>query len=290
MPDTFYDIHPHVISGDFESYPSDPLFGKRSEWSEERPVDIDALIREMDEAGISKGAIVQSSTCYGFDNSYVCDACALYPERFTAVGSIDMMAPDAVEVAKKWMARGLTGLRLFTGGTTKAFDTSAMDHPDSFKVWDFCGAEGLPICIQTGPVGLTQIAALAHRFPKTKIILDHFSRPDISDGAPFNKAVGLWSLPAFDNVHLKFTPRITDKVTEAGIEPRLFYDKLLGHYGSDRIAWGSNFPANEGTMMQNLNAAKEQIGYLPEADQVNIFSGTAAALYPALKAAKSAAA
>ena len=283
MADTFYDIHPHVISGDFDKYPSDPLFGKRSEWSEERPVDIAALIREMDEAGIQKGAIVQSSTCYGFDNSYVCDACAMYPDRFTAVGSIDMMAPDALAVAKGWMERGLTGLRLFTGGTTKAFDTSAMDHPDSFKVWEFCGAEGLPICIQTGPVGLTQVAALAHRFPKTKIILDQFSRPDISDGAPFNKAVGLWSLAAFDNIYLKFTPRITDKVLEAGIDPRDFYDKLLSHYGSDRIAWGSNYPANEGSMASNLQAAKDQIAYLPKADQDNIFFGTAAALYPALK-------
>lgn len=286
MTDKFYDIHPHVISGDFDTYPSDPLFGKQSEWSAERPVDIDALIAEMDAAGVSKGAIVQSSTCYGFDNSYVCDACALYPDRFTAVGSIDMMAPDAIEVAKTWMARGLTGLRLFTGGSTKAFDTSAMDHPDSFKVWEFLGEEGMPICIQTGPVGLTQVAALAHRFPKTKIILDHFSRPDISDGAPFHKAVSLWSLSAFDNIYLKFTPRITDKVTEAGVEPKLFYDKLLSHYGSDRIAWGSNYPANEGSMKDNLQAAKDQTAYLPQSDRDNIFWATAAALYPALQDAK----
>ena len=277
------DIHPHVISGDFEKYPSDPLFGKRSEWSEDRPVDIDALIGELDEAGIGRAAIVQSSTCYGFDNAYVCDACALYPERFTAVGSIDMMAADAVDVAKSWIERGLTGLRLFTGGTTKAFDTSAMDHPDSFDVWDFLGEAGMPICIQTGPVGLTQVAALAHRFPKTKIILDHFSRPDISDGAPFHKAVSLWCLGAFDNIYLKFTPRITDKVVEAGVEPALFYDKLLSHYGSDRIAWGSNYPASDGPMKDHIGVALAQTAHLPEADRHNIFCGTAEALYPVLK-------
>jgi hypothetical protein len=51
----------------------------------------------MDEAGVAKAAIVHSSTAYGYDNSYVADAVAAVPSRFTGVYAIDAMAPDAPE-------------------------------------------------------------------------------------------------------------------------------------------------------------------------------------------------
>src|SRR5580658_10671868 len=91
----FVDIHPHIISGNTERYPHSPLFGKQSDWSKERPVTPEGLIAAMDEAGVDKAAIVQSSTCYGFDNSYVVDSIAKHPKRFTAVGSVDVAQADA---------------------------------------------------------------------------------------------------------------------------------------------------------------------------------------------------
>ena len=47
----------------------------------------------MDAAGVQKAAIVQASTCYGHDNSYVADAVAAHPKRFTGVFSVDVLAP-----------------------------------------------------------------------------------------------------------------------------------------------------------------------------------------------------
>ena len=60
-----------------------------------RPVSIEQMIAAMDAAGIEKSALVQASTCYGHDNSYVADAVAAHPERFTGVFSADVLAPDA---------------------------------------------------------------------------------------------------------------------------------------------------------------------------------------------------
>jgi L-fuconolactonase len=39
---------------------------------------VETLIAAMDEAGVAKAAVVHSSTTYGFDNSYVVDACNRY--------------------------------------------------------------------------------------------------------------------------------------------------------------------------------------------------------------------
>src|SRR5580700_7034275 len=137
------DIHPHIISDDVASYPAAPLFGKRSEWSQERPTTVETLIAAMDEAGVAKGAVVHSSTTYGFDNSYVVDGCAKYPDRLVAVGSVDVLAPDAPQVIQQWVDRGLAGLRLFTGGSTKEFDPSELDDPKSFPAWELCSKLGI---------------------------------------------------------------------------------------------------------------------------------------------------
>ncbi|MFV0490447.1 MAG: amidohydrolase family protein, partial [Pseudorhodobacter sp.] len=282
MPSSIIDIHPHIISSDLTKYPPSPLFGKQSDWSKERPVEVKDLLAAMERAGVDKAAIVHSSTCYGYDNSYVCDAVQDYPGKLTAVGSVDLMEKDATGQIRAWMKRGLTGLRLFTGGSTKAFDTSALDHPDSFPAWDMAGEEGLPICIQTGPAGLPQIAGLAKRFPKVKIILDHLSRPVVDDGAPYNKAVSLWAMSAFENIYMKITPRTTDAAIVGNADPTSLFTKIVETFGAERLAWGSNFPSSEGELADNLNTAKQQLKFLPADVRDQIFAGTARQLYPSL--------
>ena len=283
MTSKFVDIHPHVISDNDTKYPRAPLFGVQSDWSKDRPLNIDGLVAAMDEAGVDKAAIVQASTCYGFDNSYVCDSIQKYPGRFTVVGCVDVLQPDAPAVIQGWMKRGLTGLRLFTGGSTAAFDTSALDDPKSFPSWSFIGEAGLPICIQTGPVGLAQVAGLAKRFPKAKIILDHLARPEIDDGAPYNKAVSLFAMANFENIYLKLTPRIFVDVAKGKASAETFFPKLVSVFGAERLAWGSNCPASEGTMKENLEPAKKALSCLSAADQLQIFAKTAQSLYPTLK-------
>src|SRR5450631_1232821 len=98
------DIHPHVISTDTVKYPRTPLGGHQSDWSRERHVSVDQMIAAMDRAGIAKSALVQASTCYGHDNSYVADAVAAHRDRFTGVFSTDVLAPDAVKTMAHWMA------------------------------------------------------------------------------------------------------------------------------------------------------------------------------------------
>src|SRR5476649_3091588 len=118
MPTATIDIHPHIIASDTARYPLSPLGGHQSDWSRTRPVSMEQLIAAMDQAGVQKAAIVQASTCYGHDNSYVADAVAAYPERFTGVFSVDVLATDAPERMRYWRGKALTGLRLFTFGST----------------------------------------------------------------------------------------------------------------------------------------------------------------------------
>jgi predicted TIM-barrel fold metal-dependent hydrolase len=276
------DIHPHIISDDERAYPPAPLFGKRSDWSQERPSTVEALIAAMDAAGVAKAAVVHSSTTYGFDNSYVVDGCSRYKDRLVAVGSVDMLADDVPTVIRGWADRGLAGLRIFTGGSTKDFDPSELDNPKSFKAWEMLAELGLPMCIQTGPIGLPQVRMLAEKFANVNIILDHLGRPEVADGAPYAKAQSLFDLAALPNIYLKLTPRIFGDMRKGDARPETFFPRVVEAFGARRMAWGSNFPTSPGTLAEILATASEGLACLGEQDREWIFSKTAKKLYPAL--------
>jgi predicted TIM-barrel fold metal-dependent hydrolase len=276
------DIHPHIISDDERRYPPAPLFGKRSDWSQERPNTAEALIAAMDAAGVAKAAVVHSSTTYGFDNSYVVDGCNQYKDRLVAVGSVDMLDPEVCSVIRRWADAGLAGLRIFTGGSTKDFDPSELDDPRSFKAWDLLGEIGLPMCIQTGPIGLPQVTMLAKKFPKVNIILDHLGRPEVQDGPPYADAASMFALADLPNLYMKLTPRIFGDVKKGKASAETFFPKVVQAFGAQRLAWGSNFPTSPGSLTDILATAQAGLASLSEDDRSWIFGKTAQKLYPAL--------
>ncbi len=76
------DTHCHVIATDTKKYPLKPLFGKQSDWSAEHPLDHPDMVAADKAAGIDKSVLVQASSAYAFDNSYVADLVAAHPRAF----------------------------------------------------------------------------------------------------------------------------------------------------------------------------------------------------------------
>src|ERR1051326_2349771 len=205
MP-SIIDIHPHVICPDTTRYPLAPLGGTQSTWSRDRPTSFETMIKEMDAAGVAKSAIVQASTAYGHDNSYVAEAIAAYPKRFTGVFSVDVLAPDAVDKMKHWIGRGFSGMRLFTTGSTMPGQATWFADPSTFPAWEYAGEAGIPVCMQMTPQGFPQLRGLMDRFPKVRIILDHLARPQLTDGPPFTADQPFFDLAKYGQVFLKVTP------------------------------------------------------------------------------------
>ena len=71
-------------------------------------------------AGVAKAAVVQASTAYGHDSSYLADSLKAAPSRFTGVFSIDPLDPRALDHMDHWTSLGMTGMRVFTTGSAFA--------------------------------------------------------------------------------------------------------------------------------------------------------------------------
>jgi predicted TIM-barrel fold metal-dependent hydrolase len=245
-------------------------------------VSVEQLIDEQDRAGIRKAALVQASTCYGHDNSYVADAVAASPERFTGVFSCDILAPDARDTMAHWIARGLTGLRLFTTGSTMPGQAGWLDDPRSFPAWRKAEETRLPVCLQMTAEGIPQLENVLRRFPGLVVVLDHLARPVQDDGPPYSAADSLWRLASFPGVYVKVTERNFVGASAGRATPETFFGRLVSAFGASRIAWGSNFPASERSLPDLLALAQDTLRFLTESDREWIFSRTARSLYPAL--------
>jgi predicted TIM-barrel fold metal-dependent hydrolase len=273
------DTHTHVISPDSARYPTDPIGGHQSEWSRARPVDAGGLLRAMDAADIEQAVVVQASTVYGHDNRYVAQTVRTHRDRLVGVYSLDALAADAVDKIAYWQDQGLSGLRLFTTGSTMPGQADWLGHADSYPAWAYAEAHGIPVCLQMTMEGIPALRGLLERFPKAIVLLDHCARPALNEGAPYAATQPLLELAAFAGVHLKLTNRTLAAASEGQSTPIDFLRTVIAAFGADHIAWGSNFPAAEGTLAELASTARSVLGQLSSSEQQIIGNGTAQRLY-----------
>ncbi|MFS8201203.1 amidohydrolase family protein [Streptomyces sp. CWNU-52B] len=277
------DAHCHIISEDLTGYPRAPIGGKQSQWAATRPVTAEGMAGRMDETGIGQAVLVQATTNYGYDNSYVLDSSRRRPERFVAVGTVDPLRPDAAANLKTAVGDGgLAGVRLFTSGSTVPTQGEWFVAPETFPFWEQAGELDLPVCLQMrlGPA-TRQLVELLERFPGVKVLLDHIGYPDIA-ASPARAGADVAELAAHPGLHLKLTHRNLEKLRDAGERAAEFLGPVVEAFGAERIAWGSNCPAAEQTLPELLTLAQEVLAGLPERDRQEIFAGTARRLYPGL--------
>lgn len=276
------DTHTHAISPDVERYPLAPVGGHQSDWSTKRPVSYQQLLAAMDQAGIARAVVVQASTAYGNDNRYVAEAVAAHPDRFAGVFSIDVLAADAVVELRRWLDAGLAGLRLFTTGSTMPGQADWLDDARSFPVWEYAQANDVSICLQMTAGGIPALTRMLGLFPRIRVLLDHLARPDLAGGPPYAGAGALLDLAAYPGVYLKLTNRTINEAARGASTPEAFFPLVVKAFGANRIAWGSNFPAAEGSLPALLAEAQAALAILSDADRQWIFGDTARALYPEL--------
>jgi predicted TIM-barrel fold metal-dependent hydrolase len=277
------DAHCHVIADDPEKYPRAPLGGKQSAWATSRPVTAAQLAARMDDAGIGSAVLVQATTAYGYDNSYVIDSAREHPGRFAVVGTVNPLLPDAAERLTEVAASGqLDGVRLFTQGSTVPVQGEWFAAPESYPFWAAAEKTGVPVCLQMRLGAATpQLEDVLGRFPGAKVLLDHFGYPDIA-ASPTQAAEEVARLARHPGLYLKLTHRSLEPLHAAGDAAIDFLRPVTEAFGAGRIAWGSNCPAAEQPLEELVKLARDVLAVLPAAVQADIFAGAACGLYQKL--------
>jgi len=280
----FVDSHCHILAENEARYPRAPLGGKQSAWARSRPVTAEGLLQRMDDCGIDQAVLVQATTAYGYDNSYVLDSARRWPDRFVAVGTFDPLTPDAPGRLEQALADGLAGVRLFTTGSTISEQGEWFAERVTDPFWTAAVELGVPVCLQLRLAeAVSPLRALLDRFPDVTILLDHCGYPDVA-ASPERAAIEMARLAEYPGLHLKLTHRTLEPLQAAGAQAAGFVEPVLDAFGAQRIAWGSNCPAAEQPLDALVALATDVLSGLCESDRREIFSGTCRRLYKGLRA------
>ena len=278
-----FDSHAHLVSDDRRRYPRRP----GNEAAE--PFGAEQLVAEMDAAGVSRALVVQRSQYYGFDNSLVCDAGAAFPDRLSAVCSIDPAAPDPDEQVRFWICeRRAVGVRLME--TERGGDLSWLAGEGAEAVWRAARDLEIPLCLHffrwNRSPGLEQAARLLRRYPGLRVVIDHFTNIAAESGAPdFGMDALFRALAELPNVYMKFTTIPLGAMEAAGVESAPLIRRVADVFGAERLMWGSDITQSKGDYAAMTELARRAAAALSAEEQQAALLDTVWTVYgPAIRA------
>ena len=284
------DTHVHVFTNDRQRYPQvqdTPRAGLvptvveigQSPWPETTG---ETLVKMMDEAGIACATLVQSYFLYEFDNSYTVDCSLAYPDRFAGICVLDPMDPAAPDQLSQLVEqRGIKGIRFMRG----RLPTCTLDNPATFPLWQRIADLKIPACIHERIDDSARARPVLEKFPEVKVAFDHGWGHKVGE-PPYDLLRPLFDLAVFPNVYVKTAINNMVAAREGTGTPEKFYTALVRQFGSRRIMWSSNYPAHPkfGGMQERLRISCQDLAFLGDEDQRNIFGETALTVWPSLRA------
>jgi len=271
--------HCHIMADDQRNYPRD-LGPNPAAWVHD--LTGEEFLKLMDGAGVDRAILVQAFGAYRYDNSYVADMAARHPDRFVAVGIVDVLKPDAGAKLSYWVKdRGVKGLRVVTWTEPETM----LDDPRINPVWRRASDLRVPVCVLTNFHQLPRLARVLERFPDLCLALDHLGLPRLNDAPDFEEEQPLFDLARFQNFYGKFSSWTIAAAAKSGNRGCAeFFRRLIDTFGAHRLMWGTNFPAsNDRSYCGFVEFAKEQLSFLLPDEKRWLFGETALRLWPMLR-------
>lgn len=274
------DTHVHVWEIDPPKYPIGPTAPSWTAMPDE-PGTADSLVAEMDAHSVDWTVLVQTSWST-WDNGYIADSVARFPDRFVGQGLIDPQDPDNASHVRYWIQeRELVGFRFHPMYYP---DEKILLTPQNEAMWEEISAQNAIIQFHTQTEHADQLAIIANRYPNLTLIIDHMGYPNIDE--PSSAFQPIIDLAQFDNVYYKLSDvagRSKQDFPYSDVHP--FILELHNAFGANRTVWGTGYPGhhrlkhNWPTLAQELRLVREGLPFLSMADVDRILGGTATEIW-----------
>jgi L-fuconolactonase len=280
------DTHVHVVSDHRDRYPLDPPEvavppgvdpeTARVPWFEDRAVNCEDLLKEMDEAGVDGAMLVQAYSAYRYDNRYAVDCAGAHPDRLKAAVIVDVRSEPASAV-EHWIGkRGAAAIRLFLQQDSAGWLLAAESEP----AWEAVASTGCVVFLALFRQQLGLLPEVLERHHQVRFVLDHCGFPDLSGGPGYPNARELLALSRAPNLYLKLSTQVFKGAEGAGRSAEEVTDMLVDTFGSRRLMWGSDYPASsDGAYRPSVELGRRACAGLREPDRLNVLGATAAGLW-----------
>jgi len=179
-------VPPEIIKNRDQYFDSEPAFKLLYDSPKSKLVTAEDLIQMMDEQeidwSVTFGFPWINPDLFSWNNDYVAEAVAKYPNRLKGFGCFDLYNSQVAQETERCLKNGLCGFGELAFYQT-GIDDKALDLLE--PVMTISRAHNLPVSIHTNepvghqypgktPITLNQIYQLAQRYPDNKIVLAHW--------------------------------------------------------------------------------------------------------------------
>jgi predicted TIM-barrel fold metal-dependent hydrolase len=259
------DAHVHVWTPDTDRYPL--ADGGKKETMKPASFTPDELFAHSKPQGVDRIVLIQMSF-YKFDNRYMTDMMAQHRGVFSGVGIVDDSKPDVCDTMKQLAKQGVRGFRLYTD---KEKAESWLNSDNMKAMWTCAADNGLSMCLLTNPDALPAVTVMCGKFPKTRVVIDHFARIGMKGETKEADVENLCRLADFSETHVKtsaFYALGTKKAPYTDMGPLI--RRLRDAFGAKRLMWASDCPFQvEGghTYADSIALIRDRLDFLTAEDK-----------------------
>ncbi len=248
----------------------------------------EALLGVMEENGVDHAVLLQGGN-YGFHNDYAAEAAGKYPDKFTAVGTLDPYGICALEILDSFISRyGIRALKFEcsqTWGLSGYHPGLRLDDPRFAPLFSRANDLGMTIVIDMGPMGtdsfqIDPLRNLLKAWPRLRFVMTHCFFP-CADGRNEERLSYMKELVCdrfvFDIANL---PPIVWPEAYPYPTQQAFLRKAKDILGAERMIWGTDVPGvlNRFSYSQLLNYVAES-GIFTQKELEYVLARTAMDLY-----------
>ena len=246
------------------------------------------LAPEIPASGVTSSVLVQAADSYE-DTFYMLDVAAHSDFVRGVVAWVPFDRPKearaAIEVlTKNPFVKGFRNLSHDYSNPKYENDDAWIIRPEVLETIGYIEASGLTLdYVSVKPEQTKNVVTLAKKFPKLKIIVDHFAKPPIAAKEIEPWASSMKEIAAFPNVYTKLSGLNTasdlENWTVADWQP--YVDLMVETFGVERIMMGGDWPVIVlgNTYVEVWKAQLEVIDKLSSDQKAWLKSKTAKSVY-----------
>jgi L-fuconolactonase len=246
------------------------------------------LAPEIPASGVTSSILVQAADSYE-DTFYMLDVAAHSDFVRAVVAWVPFDRPKEARAAlevltKNPLVKGFRNLSHDYSNPKYENDDAWIVRPEVLETIGYIEAAGLTLdYVSVKPEQTKNVVTLAKKFPKLKIIVDHFAKPPIAAKELEPWASSMKEIAAFPNVYTKLSGLNTasnlENWTVADWQP--YVDLMVETFGVERIMMGGDWPVIVlgNTYVEVWKAQLEVIDKLSSDQKAWLKSKTAKSVY-----------
>ena len=267
------DAHVHIWTPDTDRYPLAEGYSKDN--MNPASFSPEELFAECRPHGVHRIVLIQPSF-YRFDNSFMLDEMNKHPGVFGCVAVVDENAANVSATMTGLAAQKVRGFRLFA---KRENAEGWLESAGMREMWKTGADERLSMCCLANPDALPAIQRMCESFPKTPVVIDHFSRIGISGSIGQSDLDNLLRLAEFDTVHVKISAFYTlGKKAPPYDDLAPMIRQLRDTYGAERLMWATDSPyqvVNGHTYEASIALIRDRPKFLTDEDKEWLLRKTA---------------